>query len=313
MENYERRGRQGRDEPGRGQQSRPRYEEERESRGQGSRDDSQRYYGSPDYGARERDESPRYDSGRDDQYEYGRHEQSGRSEQSGEQRRYSPDWSREGAQPRRSDEPYYSRNRDRGSQSESSQSDWPYESTGRGRDRERFREDDSESYYRGYYRRSAAPFSYPGGRGALFAESWTLTGPYTGRGPKGYKRSDQQIIEEACQRLERDGEVDASEIEVTAEDGVIRLRGTVPDRRTKRRAEECVESVYGAQDVMNELRVSAQGQLGQGQQQGQDEAESSGRSSQRTRSARGSSSTSAAPAQGSTGSTSEDKQPAPKH
>jgi hypothetical protein len=29
----------------------------------------------------------------------------------------------------------------------------------------------------------------------------------------------------------------------------------VPDRRTKRRAEECVESVYGARDVMNELRV----------------------------------------------------------
>ena len=160
MENYERRGMQGRDEPGRGQRSRQRYEEERESRGQGSRDDSQRYYGSPDYGARERDESSRrYDSSRDDQDEYGRYEQSGRSGQSGqyaqggEQRRYSPDWSREGAEPRRSDEPYYSRNRDRGSQSDTGQSDWPYESTGRGGVRERSREDDSESYYRGYYRR----------------------------------------------------------------------------------------------------------------------------------------------------------------
>ena len=87
----------------------------------------------------------------------------------------------------------------------------------------------------------------------------TLHGPYTGRGPKGYKRSDQQIIEEACQRLERDGDIDASEIEVTAEDGVIRLRGTVHDRRTKRRAEECIESIYGARDVMNELRVTHEG------------------------------------------------------
>ena len=85
----------------------------------------------------------------------------------------------------------------------------------------------------------------------------TLRGPYTGRGPKGYKRSDQQIIDEACQRLERDGEIDASEIEVSAEEGVIRLRGTVRDRNTKRRAEEVVESVYGARDVMNELRVVA--------------------------------------------------------
>jgi hypothetical protein len=84
-------------------------------------------------------------------------------------------------------------------------------------------------------------------------------GPYTGRGPKGYKRSDQQIMEDACQRLERDGDIDASEIEVTAEDGVIVLRGTVQDRQTKRRAEECVESVYGARDIMNELRVSPQG------------------------------------------------------
>ena len=41
-----------------------------------------------------------------------------------------------------------------------------------------------------------------------------------------------------------------------AKEGVIRLRGTVQDRKTKRRAEECVESIYGIDDVMNELRVT---------------------------------------------------------
>ena len=103
----------------------------------------------------------------------------------------------------------------------------------------------------------------------------TLHGPYTGRGPKGYKRSDQQIMEDACQRLERDGEIDASDIEVTVEEGVIRLRGTVHDRKTKRHAEECVESIYGARDVMNELRVSQenreqwQGSQGRGAQASQ--------------------------------------------
>jgi hypothetical protein len=102
----------------------------------------------------------------------------------------------------------------------------------------------------------------------VFSESLTLHGPYTGRGPKGYKRSDQQIVEEACQRLERDGEIDASDIEVTAEDGVIKLRGTVHDRRAKRRAEECVESIYGAHDVMNELRLSQQSRESQGTQTG---------------------------------------------
>jgi hypothetical protein len=137
--------------------------------------------------------------------------------------------------------------------------DWPYERSGHERDLQRSRDDEQQSHYRGSYRRSTEPFSYPGGSGYLYSESWTLHGPYAGRGPKGYKRSDQQIVEEACQRLERDGEIDATDIDVSAEDGILRLRGTVQDRRTKRRAEECVESVYGARDVMNELRVSPQG------------------------------------------------------
>lgn len=82
------------------------------------------------------------------------------------------------------------------------------------------------------------------------------SGPYSGRGPKGYKRSDERIIEEACLRLEKAGDVDASEIEVTCSEGVITLRGKVEDRASKRIAEQCVEDIYGVRDVMNELQVS---------------------------------------------------------
>ena len=128
----------------------------------------------------------------------------------------------------------------------------------RGRD-DRVRDDEQQSYYRGYYDRSVTPYESPDGRANLYVESWTIAGPHTGRGPKGYTRSHQQIVEEASLRLERSGQVDATDIEVTAENGVIRLRGTVPDRASKRRAEECVETVYGAYDVMNELRVAAAG------------------------------------------------------
>jgi hypothetical protein len=235
-------------------------------------------------------EPERYGQWRSDEYQ---------RQDRGERSRFSPDWSRDNAEPRYSDEPYYSRNRDQGGfeqyarrgrsegfagddrsrweqrsresippeQRELAQRsqrgdyydpDWPYDrGQQQGRDVQRSGEDEG-SHYRGWYSRYARPFSYAGGTGYLYSESLTMHGPYAGRGPKGYKRSDQQIIEEACQRLERDGEVDASEIEVSAEDGIIRLRGTVPDRRTKRRAEECVESIYGARDVMNELRVSAE-------------------------------------------------------
>jgi hypothetical protein len=118
------------------------------------------------------------------------------------------------------------------------------------------REDDEDRYYRGYYSRSHAPFrTSRGGYGDLLVESWTLSGPYTGRGPKGYRRSDEQILEEACRRLEQDGAIDARDIEVSCESGIVRLKGEVEDRRAKRLAEDCVESVYGVRDVMNELRV----------------------------------------------------------
>ncbi len=181
------------------------------------------------------------DYGRSDESQGRREDQRYGQERSSERSRFSPDWSREGSKPRYSDDPYYSRNREpdglgrvlaaRPLRRRARQgNDWPYERSGQGRDLQRSREDEQGSHYRGSYSRSATPFSYPGGSGYLYSESVTLHGPYTGRGPKGYKRSDQQIVEEACQRLERDGEIDASEIEVSAEDGVIRLRGTVQDR-----------------------------------------------------------------------------------
>ena len=195
-----------------------------------------------------------------------------------ERSNFSPDWSREGAEPLRSDDPYYSRNRDAARTTTSR--------GGQGRDMQRSRDEDQGSHYRGYYSRSETPFAYPGGQGYVYSESITLHGPHTGRGPKGYRRSDQQLIEDASQRLERDGDIDATEIEVTAEEGVITLRGTVPDRRTKRRAEECVESVYGARDVMNELRLSSQSEQSQGSQTSQ--GSQSSQASQRAQSARGS-------------------------
>jgi osmotically-inducible protein OsmY len=243
----------------------------------------------------QRDRSPHgHDRGDEREFSRERHAESGT---------FSPDWSRDNAEPVYSDDAHYSRNRAYESQrtGESQRGggpggwrgdenrrtteeqrqrgftpredhehgghygrgelgrNYPYESSDRGRENERARDraGDEGSHYRGYYRRSTVPFDYPGGSGTVYAESWTLVGPFTGRGPKGYRRSDQQIIDDASQRLEHDGHIDATEIEVSAQDGVITLRGTVPDRATKRRAEDCVESVYGARDVMNELRVAA--------------------------------------------------------
>ena len=311
--NYDPRRRQGGDDQSRRY---PPHPEDRDRGRESWRPDderSRRRAGSEETGWLDYDPNP----GRSDERYADRGDRGGREEQRYSQRgsersTFSPDWSREGAEPRYSDDPYYSRNRDRDDYSRSGARDYypdsPYE-RGQGRDLQRSRDDDQSSHYRGYYSRSATPFEYPGGQGYLYSESITLHGPYSGRGPKGYRRSSQQLIDEASQRLERDGHIDATDIEVTAEEGIITLRGTVPDRRTKRLAEECVESVYGVRDVMNELRLSPQSS----------EQSPSSQASQRTQTARSSQAQSLSPSTprggvGAPGSeqAGEDKRP-PKH
>jgi len=93
------------------------------------------------------------------------------------------------------------------------------------------------------------------GSGSEGSGSEGSPGPHSGKGPKRYRRSDEKIIEEASDSLERHGHVDASDVEVECKDGVITLSGTVDSRRTKREAEAAVEYVFGVRDVMNELRI----------------------------------------------------------
>ncbi len=90
-------------------------------------------------------------------------------------------------------------------------------------------------------------------------------GPYTGVGPRGYKRSDSQIQDDVSQRLWLDAQLDASDIEVQVNDAVVTLTGTVPSRQMKRWAEDIAWAVPGVDDVQNQLRV----QQGQPAQQGQ--------------------------------------------
>jgi len=83
---------------------------------------------------------------------------------------------------------------------------------------------------------------------------------FRGLGPKNYRRSDERILEDVYLRLLRDPSIDSSDvsIEVSVEQGVVLLAGSVDDRHTKRRAEDVAESVRGVKDIQNQLRVSAE-------------------------------------------------------
>ena len=80
-------------------------------------------------------------------------------------------------------------------------------------------------------------------------------GTFAGRGPKGYRRSDERIREDVNDRLTWSPELDATDIEVRVNDGEVTLTGVVEDRRAKRLAEDLVEDVFGVQDVQNQLKI----------------------------------------------------------
>lgn len=78
---------------------------------------------------------------------------------------------------------------------------------------------------------------------------------FSGRGPKGFKRSDERIKEEVCELLTRHHAIDAEDIEVEVKEGEVTLTGSVPDRRMKHLAEDCAERALGVTDIMNNIRV----------------------------------------------------------
>ncbi|WP_309092932.1 BON domain-containing protein [Phenylobacterium sp.] len=84
---------------------------------------------------------------------------------------------------------------------------------------------------------------------------------HRGRGPKGYKRSDERISDDAHQRLTDDPWLDASNINVSVSGGEVTLSGTVENREAKHRAERCVEEISGVTHVQNNLRIEAGGFL----------------------------------------------------
>lgn len=79
---------------------------------------------------------------------------------------------------------------------------------------------------------------------------------FSGKGPKGYRRTDDRIYEEVCEALMDDPTVDASGIGVKVHEGIVTLEGRAHDRTEKRIAEMISVEVPGVLDVRNEIRIS---------------------------------------------------------
>jgi osmotically-inducible protein OsmY len=81
------------------------------------------------------------------------------------------------------------------------------------------------------------------------------SGEHRGRGPRGYRRSDERIREDVSDRLTDDAWLDATYIEVQSKDGEVTLSGLVSNRGDKRRAEDLADRCSGVTHVQNNLRV----------------------------------------------------------
>ncbi|SED49949.1 BON domain-containing protein [Rhodobacter sp. 24-YEA-8] len=78
---------------------------------------------------------------------------------------------------------------------------------------------------------------------------------FRGHGPKDYKRSDERIRDDVCDRLADADAVDARGISVDVANGEVTLSGQVSSRYAKRAAEDTVEQCSGIRHVQNNLRI----------------------------------------------------------
>ncbi len=79
---------------------------------------------------------------------------------------------------------------------------------------------------------------------------------HRGKGPKNYIRTDQRVFEDVCEELTREDSVDAADILVHVERGLVTLEGSVPTLHMKELAEETISELPGVQSVRNLLRAT---------------------------------------------------------
>ncbi len=107
-------------------------------------------------------------------------------------------------------------------------------------------------YNRGFYGNPGYGFSY---YGYDPYDDTIYYGEFTGYGPSGYTRSDDRIKDDINDRLTWNGRIDATDVNVDVNDGLVTLTGSVDSRRDKRLAEDIADGVPGVWDVSNQLRV----------------------------------------------------------
>lgn len=91
---------------------------------------------------------------------------------------------------------------------------------------------------------------YPGGN---LEEQ--LAASHRGKGPKGYRPTDERLRERVCERLTDDPFVDATDIEVSVANGEVTLSGSVETRHMRFAVEDLIADTPGVSAVHNSIQV----------------------------------------------------------
>lgn len=121
------------------------------------------------------------------------------------------------------------------------------------------RQDEGRAYGFVRHDRHCDEQDWHGHRGLPAAPGFPPPGPadsgFRGLGPRGYRRSDDRIREDLCDRLTDDDAIDARGISVHVAQGEVTLAGHVGSWRMSRAAEACARACCGVRDVRNGLHV----------------------------------------------------------
>ena len=79
------------------------------------------------------------------------------------------------------------------------------------------------------------------------------------RGPKGYRRADNRLLDDIAERLMYRDDIDSSDISVEVSNSKVTLAGTVPERWMRYAVDDIAESVMGVEEVENRVRVRRTG------------------------------------------------------
>lgn len=97
--------------------------------------------------------------------------------------------------------------------------------------------------------------NYESYRNSYLRPSWPTQTAQPRRLPRGYKRTDERIYEEVCERLSNVPGLDPTDVSVEVKEGTVTLEGTIDSRYSKHAVENIADSVCGTKDVINHLRI----------------------------------------------------------